>query len=110
MLIGVHPIIDELLLDPEKLGWGTDSQNFIRNRAHRLGMHYLANHRPFASNSEQQLLLSGNIARIFNINIQRFLDSAQKEQSMRKGVRVRANLGQVVLLFFNNLMGGVKNE
>jgi len=66
----VHPLIKQLYdkLGPEKLVWGSDIPNIERNCTYRQGLDYLRHHCTFLSASDKNLLFSGNILRLLDIN------------------------------------------
>lgn len=65
----VHPVIRQLYakLGPEKLLWGSDMPNMERNCTYKQGRQYLERHCPFLSESDKQLLFSGNVARLLSL-------------------------------------------
>lgn len=66
----VQPLIKELFrrLGAERLVWGSDMPNTERNCTYRQSRQYLEQHCDFLRESERDLLLAGNAARIFGIS------------------------------------------
>ena len=65
----VHPLIRDLFrrLGAERLVWGSDMPNTERNCTYKQSRHYLEAHCDFLSESERDLVLARNAARIFDV-------------------------------------------
>lgn len=66
---GAHQLVKEQyeVIGPRKLVWGTDMPNVERNCTYKQSLTYLSKHCEFIKPKDMDLILSGNIIRILNI-------------------------------------------